>query len=109
MRPGWDKPIHQLLKDTNVTAVFHGHDHFYARQELAGIIYQLVPQPSHPGQEVKQASAYGYNSGVILPPAGHIRVSVSNQNVRVDYVSASLSDTKNGQIAYSYVIEKSKN
>ena len=45
-RPGWAKPIHELLKDYGVTAVFHGHDHLYADQVLDGIKYQEVPQPS---------------------------------------------------------------
>jgi len=27
------------------SAVFKGHDYFYARQELDGIVYQLVPKP----------------------------------------------------------------
>jgi PKD repeat protein len=31
-RPGWSLPIHQLLVQHGVTAVFHGHDHLYARQ-----------------------------------------------------------------------------
>ena len=45
-RPGWAKPIHQLLTQYGVTAVFHGHDHLYADQVLDGIKYQEVPQPS---------------------------------------------------------------
>jgi hypothetical protein len=45
-RPGWAKPIHQLLTQYGVTAVFHGHDHLYADQTLDGIKYQEVPQPS---------------------------------------------------------------
>jgi len=43
-RPGWAKPVHQLLVDTNVDVFFHGHDHFFAKQELGRVIYQLVPQ-----------------------------------------------------------------
>ncbi len=52
-RPGWDRPIHQLLFDNRVAAVFHGHDHFYARQERDGVIYQLVPQPG--SREIRHA------------------------------------------------------
>jgi hypothetical protein len=48
MRPGWGQPIHALLVRQGVSAVFHGHDHLYARQELDGIAYQEVPQPSAP-------------------------------------------------------------
>ncbi len=32
MRPGWDMPIHDLLVKYGVNVVFHGHDHFYAKQ-----------------------------------------------------------------------------
>lgn len=49
-RPGWEKPVHKLLVENDVSAVFHGHDHFYAHQELDGIVYQLVPQPAHRGE-----------------------------------------------------------
>jgi len=58
-RPAWDKPIHQLMVENNVTIFFHGHDHFFAKQELDGIIYQLVPQPSHHNfKNANQAAAY---------------------------------------------------
>ena len=48
-RPGWPAPIHQLLVQHRVTAVFHGHDHLYVKQDLDGIVYQEVPQPGTPG------------------------------------------------------------
>ncbi len=45
-RTGWNKPVHQLMTDNHVTIFFHGHDHFYAKQELDGIIYQsMFPNP----------------------------------------------------------------
>ena len=46
-RPGWDLPIHQLMVKTGVTIFFQGHDHLFARQDLDGIVYQEVPQPSN--------------------------------------------------------------
>ena len=104
MRSGWEKPIHQLMIENKVTAVFHGHDHFYAKQELDGIIYQLVPQPSHPGNDVKNVDEYSYKDGVFLPPAGHLRIIVSPEEVKVDYVKASTQSSQNGSIAYSYTI-----
>lgn len=86
-RPGWPMPIHALLVKQGVTAVFHGHDHFYARQEVDGIIYQLVPQPGHPGEgSVRSAGEYGYATGEILPGTGYLRVTVSNSKVTVEYV-----------------------
>src|SRR5512137_545843 len=66
-RSGWGLPVHRLLVETGVTAVFHGHDHFYARQELDGIVYQLVPQPAHRNDRSPHAEEYGYKEGLFLP------------------------------------------
>jgi hypothetical protein len=109
-RPGWPAPIHQLLVQNRVTAVFHGHDHFYAKQDLDGIVYQEVPQPGTPGQnKPRTAAEYGYSSGVILGSPGHLRVRVSLAGITVDYVRACLpederSDRRNAAIAHSYTI-----
>lgn len=90
-RPGWDKPIHQLLKQFKVTAVFHGHDHFYARQQVDGIEYILVPQPSHDsGGGRFQAEEYGYEKGTFLPSPGFVSVKVSSDSVQYDYVNTKL-------------------
>ena len=107
-RPGWEKPIHQLRVDNNVTIFFHGHDHFFAKQELDGVIYQLVPQPSHHNfKKANQAEAYGYLGGEILPNSGHVRVNVRPPEVIVDYVRAYLPETEdaeriNGQVSHTY-------
>ena len=52
-RPGWSRPIQSLLLANGVSAVFHGHDHLYVKQDLdadgdgvADLVYQEVPQPS---------------------------------------------------------------
>ncbi|KYC52089.1 MAG: Calcineurin-like phosphoesterase [Candidatus Methanofastidiosum methylothiophilum] len=107
-RAGWGKPIHQLLVENGVDAVFHGHDHFFAKQELDGVIYQLVPQPSHPGTIVNTADKYGYFNGDILGGSGYLRVTVSPSNVKVDYVRSSLGsgedDYTSGVVVYSYTI-----
>ncbi len=89
-RPGWPAPIHQLLRDARVTAVFHGHDHVFVRQELDGIVYQEVPQPSATNftNGATLAAEGGYDSGVVLSSSGHLRVLVSPTNVAVDYVRA---------------------
>jgi len=111
-RPAWEKPIHQLMVDNNVTIFFHGHDHFFARQELDGVIYQLVPQPSHHNfKKANQAEAYGYVSGEILPNSGHLRVAVCPSDVTVDYVRAYLPETENadqinGQASHTYRLER---
>ncbi len=109
-RPGWAQPIHDLLVRHKVAAVFHGHDHFYAKQELGGVVYQLVPQPgAREHRRFRAAGDYGYVQGKILDSPGHLRVHVSPQSVRVDYVrSRRPADEKgsrtNGEIGHSYVI-----
>lgn len=99
-RPGWDRPIHQLLLANRVTAVFHGHDHLFVYQELDGIVYQEVPQPANarPG-DTNSAAQYGYVTGDILGGPGHLRVTVSPDVVTVDYVQS-----EDGQVGYSYII-----
>jgi hypothetical protein len=85
-RPGWGKPIHQLLIDNRVGFVFKGHDHLYVKQELDGIVYQTLPQPSHPGNKI-DLSQYGYNSGKGVGGSGFLKVSVQSSTVLVDFVS----------------------
>ena len=97
-RPGWAMPIHQLLVQNHVTIVFHGHDHLYAKQDLDGIVYQEVPQPGDPNGSTRNATDYGYKTGVILGSSGHLRVAVAVSQVHVDYVRADRS------IAHSYAI-----
>ncbi|MBT4817514.1 MAG: metallophosphoesterase family protein [Lentisphaerae bacterium] len=100
-RPGWQMPIHDLLVRNGVDIVFHGHDHFFARQELDGITYQLVPQPGHPGtRRPRYAEEYGYAQGDILGGAGHIRVRVGPEQVRVEFVQVSAA-TRPGPLSGS--------
>jgi len=84
-RPGWGKPIHTLLVENKVGFVFKGHDHLYVKQELDGIIYQTVPQPSHPGDklDVKQ---YGYLSGKGVGGSGFLKVRTEGTVAYVDFV-----------------------
>jgi hypothetical protein len=103
-RPGWGVPIHQLLVANNVTAVFHGHDHLFVKQELDGIIYQEVPQPAASGSGgTNSAAEYGYLSGDILGGSGHLRVSVSSIGVTVDFIRSVLD--KSDELAFSYTIK----
>ena len=93
-------PIHQLLVQNKVNIVFHGHDHFYAKQDLDGIVYQEVPQPGHPGanRPPRSAAEYGYVNGTILGSSGHLRIMVTPTNATVDCVGTDRS------VAHSYVI-----
>jgi len=85
-RPGWGKPIHQLLLDAKVGFVFKGHDHLYVKQELDGIIYQTLPQPSHPGEKL-DLSQYGYISGKGVGGSGYLKVSTSGKTAQVDFIT----------------------
>lgn len=111
-RPGWAMPIHQLLVKNKVSVVFHGHDHFFAKQDLDGIVYLLVPQPGHSGgsDRVRGAEEYGYKAGDFLPPPGHIRVKIESEEATVDYVRSYLPQNeggarKNGMISHTFKIK----
>jgi len=94
-RPGWDAPIHQLLVHNHVAAVFKAHDNFYARQELDGILYLMVPQPSFAGSDrIRDLEAYGYKRGTFLCNSGHVRVTVSPDRVKVDYIRSGSPKSK---------------
>lgn len=110
-RPGWEMPIHQLLVKHKVTAVFHGHDHLYVKQDLDGIVYQEVPQPGFPRfNQAVSATEYGYLSGTILGGPGHLRVTVAPDEVKVDLVRPVLAKDetvtkKNRQVDHSFEIK----
>jgi hypothetical protein len=107
-RPGWEAPIHDLLVKHGASIVFHGHDHMFIKQDLDGIVYQLVPQPGF--QRVgntNSAEEYGYFQGTAQGSPGHIRVRVGTGAARVDYVRSFLPEYEsprrfNGEVSYSY-------
>jgi len=107
-RPGWPMPIHQLLVRNRVSAVFHGHDHIYAKQDLDGIVYQEVPQPGYPRfNQANSATEYGYVSGTILGSPGHLRVTVTPETSRVELVRPVLAreetaTRRNREIGHAY-------
>ena len=108
-RSGWGKPLHQLMVENNVTVFFHGHDHFYGKQEKDGIIYQEVPQPSNRNITNISASEYGYSEGVLLPGRGYLLVTVSSQSVKVEYIATLLpgeetSAKKNRAVLSTYTL-----
>lgn len=109
-RPELPMPIHQLLVANHVTAFFHGHDHLYAHQQLDGITYQEVPQPSATNASLgTRASDYGYQQGTLLGGRGYLRVQVSPTGVNVQYVETWLPSEgqENGTIADAYTIAAS--
>jgi hypothetical protein len=96
-RAGWGKPIHQLFVENGVDIVFKGHDHLYVKQELDGIIYQTLPQPSHPGDKVNSAIEYGYITGKIVGGSGFLKVTTTSNSIKVDFIK------HDGTILDSYV------
>ena len=107
-RPGWSLPIHQLMATNRVTIFFQGHDHTFAHQQLDGVVYQTLAEPADPSY-ARAKWAEAYRSGDILPSSGRVRVTVSPQKVRVEYVRSWLPKdaTKahpDGEVAFAYDI-----
>jgi hypothetical protein len=108
-RPGWELPIHQLMAKNGVTIFFQGHDHIFAKQELDGVIYQTLPDPANPEYITNNEQAY--KSGVKLPGSGYLKITVSPEQVKVEYIRSWLpkdesGQHKNGEAAYSYTVKK---
>ena len=85
-RPGWGRPIHQVMRDAGVTIFFQGHDHLYAREELDGVVYQTCPSPADHTFGAVNADAFA--GGTVWPNSGHLRVTVDGDRVEVEYVRA---------------------
>lgn len=105
-RPGWmHGAVHNMLAAAGVSIVFHGHDHFFARQELDGVVYQLCPMPGDSGYGYGFMEEGGYVYGDFLPNSGHLRVTVGPDSLIVDYVRSYLpGNGENGEIACSYAL-----
>jgi hypothetical protein len=105
-RPGWEMPIHDLLVANGVNILFHGHDHFFSKEELDGIVYLEVPKPDDNTNATDyRADGGGYPTGDNIDACGHIRVTVAADKVTVDYVRAYLpGEGTNGQVAYSFTL-----
>ena len=106
----WDVPVHQLMVDNGVDIYFHGHDHIYAYEEVDGIAYVEVAKPDDAGYDW-EPYGYGYNEDLypdaieILPNSGYMRVSVSPEQVLVEYVRSYLpGDGENGMVAHSFTV-----
>ena len=115
-RPGWSKPVHSLMKENGGSIFFHGHDHFFGKQDLDSIVYQEVPQPS--ARDILHVTGleagYGYSLGTLLANRGYLYVSVTPDSVKVDYIKIYLPNEENatrhnGDIAYTYTIVKKSN
>ncbi len=104
-RPGWDLPIHQLMVKNGVTIFFQGHDHIFAREELDGVIYQTLPDPANRNSD--PVNAPSYPDADIFPNSGRVRVAVSPEKVRVEYIASRLpqdatADHPDGEVVFAY-------
>ncbi len=102
-------PIHQLFVKYGVTIFFQGHDHVFAHQELDGVVYQETPNPADATYTAFNREAY--RSGDVLPCSGHLRVTVSPAEVRVDYVRSvnpgdeKRAGAKDGDVGFTYAVK----
>ena len=105
-RPNWELPIHDLMVKHKVSIFFQGHDHIFVTQERDGLIYQAMPNPADDTFSMFNSDAY--KSGTKAPNSGHVRVSVSAAEAKVEYfLAARAQDTsrKNLTIAHSYSVK----
>ena len=106
-RPGWSKPVHQLMVDNHVNIFFQGHDHLFAHETLDGIIYQEVPMAADSTYKSGITDWGSYYTKDTLAGSGHLSVQVSPDCVQVNYILAylpqdTLYNNKNGTVAFSY-------
>ena len=97
----------------SVSIWFHGHDHVYVAEQLDGVVYQEVPQPSTRRYDSPDlAREYGYlgTMGVnAFPSPGHLRVTVQPTSVQVSYVRAvapgdETARLHNGEVVTTYEV-----
>ena len=112
-RPGWPKPVHQLLVEHGVAAVFHGHDHLFVHNELDGVVYQCIAQPGNARGNTRTATEYGYEGGTVLGSPGHLRVSVAPGEARIAFVRSLVGEPSgrdragaegNGSVVHEYAL-----
>lgn len=105
-RPNWELPIHDLMVKNKVSIFFQGNDHIFVQQERDGLIYQSMPNPADDTFTMFNEAAY--LNGTKAPNSGHVRVSVSPTEAKVEYFLAARpidSSRKNLTIAHSYSVK----
>jgi hypothetical protein len=116
-RPGWEHgPIHGMLVEEGVDIVFRGHDHAFVFEELDGIVYQTCPQPADSRYGSGVSDREIFSTGISSNNSGYVRVTVSPDSVRVDYVRSVLPEDEplmedgepisNRTVSYSYTLNK---
>lgn len=125
-RPGWGKPVQDLLLESGVQVVFHGHDHLLVKQDLdadgdghTDLVYFECPQPaSRIFNGDKNAVEYGYLTSSydaagrpgVQGGSGHMRVVVDASRAVIEYVRAYAERDRtaqrvNGDVTYSFVVD----
>jgi hypothetical protein len=105
-RPNWELPIHDLMVKTGVSIFFQGHDHIFVHQERDGLVYQSMPNPADDTFSLFNETAY--KSGVKAANSGHVRVTITPTEAKVEYfLAARPTDTgrKNLEIAHTYSVK----
>jgi Calcineurin-like phosphoesterase len=105
-RPNWELPIHDLMVKNKVSIFFQGHDHIFCTQERDGLIYQSMPNPADDTFSMFNETAY--KSGTKAANSGHVKVTVSSTQAKVEYfLAARNQDTsrKNRTIAHTYSVK----
>ena len=89
-----------------VSVFFQGHDHIFVHQERDGVVYQSMPNPADDTFSMFNDSAY--KTGTKAPNSGHVRVSVSPSEAKVEYFLAARAKDlgrKNLELAHAYVVK----
>jgi hypothetical protein len=105
-RPNWELPIHDLMVKNGVSIFFQGHDHIFVTQERDGLIYQSMPNPADDTFSMFNDGAY--LTGTKAPNSGHVRVTVTPAEAKVEYFLAARaqdSSRTNLSTAHSYIIK----
>ena len=105
-RPNWELPIHDLMVKNGVSIFFQGHDHIFVTQERDGLIYQSMPNPADDTFSMFNDGAY--LTGTKAPNSGHVRVTVSPAEAKVEYFLAARaqdSSRTNLSTAHSYTVK----
>ena len=105
-RPNWELPIHDLMVKNGVSIFFQGHDHIFVTQERDGLIYQSMPNPADDTFSMFNDGAY--LTGTKAPNSGHVRVTVSPAEAKVEYFLAARaqdSSRTNLATAHSYTVK----
>jgi len=104
MRPGWGKPIHEIMRDCGVNVFFQGHDHVFSMEVVDGIVYQTLPRPSEKSPQ-KQNVFILYPNAHLLLNSGFLKVDVNSDQVKISYYRSYFvsSDPQEGNTGLVFV------